>query len=221
MRSDKGGENVDVARAMLAARGTGRRVFLVGSSVRNQRIERLWSDVFRCVCHFYYALFYEMEDLGILDPIRDPDLYALHYVFLPRINSDLTQFLSAWNHHPMRTEHGLSPLVLWQRGMLSAAPQWQQEILDGFRVPADYGIDTGSLFSSAFERTSVVVPRIDLQLTSTQLQNLHQTYNPLVPSNEGGVNIYVDVRQCIASFQVNSSLDLRFLICYCVIIMCL
>ena len=90
VRSDKGGENVDVARAILAARGTGQRVFLVGSSVHNQRIERLWRDVFRCICHFYYALFYEMEDLGILDPIRDPDLYALHYVFLPRINNTVS-----------------------------------------------------------------------------------------------------------------------------------
>ena len=81
-------------------------------------------------------MFYEMEGLGILDPTRDPDLYALRFVFLPRINSDLSQFLSTWNH-PMRTEHEISPLVLWQQGMLSAELQWQQEILDGFRVPAD------------------------------------------------------------------------------------
>ena len=75
--SDKGGENVEVARAMLTARGTGRKVFLVCRSVHNQRIERLWRDVFRCVYHFYYAMFYEMEELGILKPIREPDLYAL------------------------------------------------------------------------------------------------------------------------------------------------
>ena len=98
--ADKGGKNVDVARAMLTSRGTGRRVFLVGSSVHNQRIERFWRDVFHCVCHFYYAMFYEMGDLGILDPTRDPDLYALHFVFLLCINSDLSQFLSTWNHYP-------------------------------------------------------------------------------------------------------------------------
>ena len=84
--------------------------------------------------------------------------------------------------------------------MLSAAPQWQQEILDGFRVPADYGVDTGSLFSSAFNRTSIVVPQIDVPLTLTQVHTLHQTYDPRAPSDEGGMNIYVDVRQHIANF---------------------
>ena len=99
----------------------------------------------------------------------------------------------------MHTEHGVSPLVLWQRGIFSAEPQWQQEILDGFTVPADYGIDTGPLFSYAFDNPSVTVPQVDAPLTETQLHNLHQAYNSLDPSDEGGMNIYVHVRQHLAS----------------------
>ena len=89
MRSDKGGENIDVAQAMLMVRGTNRQSHITGSSVRNQRIERLWRDTFRCVGHLYYAMFYELEDCGLLDVNDDQDLFALYYTFMPRISSQL------------------------------------------------------------------------------------------------------------------------------------
>lgn len=198
VRCDKGGENINVARAMLNVRGTGQRRVLVGNSVHNQRIERLWRDVFRCVCHYFYSRFYAMEEMGILNPIRDADLFALHYVFIPRINNCIIQFVDAWNHHPLRTEHGLSPLQLWQRGMICASPQWQQEILHGFSVPHDYGIeDSGVCFSTTFEQLSLDVPRVDIQFTPTQLIQLQNLFSPLVPSDNGGVDIYVNVRQHI------------------------
>jgi len=45
-----GVENVAVCEAMVEKRGPGRGSFIAGSSTHNQRIERLWRDVFRCVC---------------------------------------------------------------------------------------------------------------------------------------------------------------------------
>ena len=62
VHSDCGGENTDVARAMIAARELGHWSHVAGASTHNQRIERLWRDTFRCVCHSFYSLFYEMEE---------------------------------------------------------------------------------------------------------------------------------------------------------------
>ena len=45
VRSDKGGENQLVCYFMVSHRGPGRGSHIAGSSVHNQRIERLWRDV--------------------------------------------------------------------------------------------------------------------------------------------------------------------------------
>ena len=202
MRSDKGGENIDVARAMIAMRGTGRRSHITGSSVHNQRIERLWRDTFRCVGQLYYGIFYDMEECDLLDPTLDEDLFALHYVFLPRINHQLTQFANAWNHHPLRSENSLSPLQLWNRGLLTGSEEVQSEICQGLQmVDDDYGVDdyVGSLNSADHERnTNIVnVPEIDVNLTDSQYTHMHENFNPLNQSDEHGVDIYIQLKDFI------------------------
>ena len=66
VRTDMGGESMEVGCYMLEQRGIGRGSIIVGSSVHNQRIERLWKDVFIAVTELYYRLFYYMEQLGLL-----------------------------------------------------------------------------------------------------------------------------------------------------------
>ena len=59
-----------------------------------------------------------MEDNGILDPSDIVHMYALHYIYIMRINSSLASFTEVWNGHPLRTANNSSPFQLWICGML-------------------------------------------------------------------------------------------------------
>lgn len=97
----------------------------MGRSVHNQRIERLWVDVWKDVANVYYSLFTSMETgtenggYGILDPGNDLHLWVLHYVFLPRLNRDLALFAAQKNNQGLSTERGRSPNRIFLTGMLS------------------------------------------------------------------------------------------------------
>ena len=94
-----GGENIVVSQHMLHHCGIERRSVIVGSCVHNQRIERLWRDMHRCVTGVFYNLFYFLEYHSLLDPNNDSHLFALHYVYLPRINQALQLFRESRNNH--------------------------------------------------------------------------------------------------------------------------
>jgi len=134
VRSDKGGENILVCHYMVINRGCDRGSHIAGSSVHNQRIERLWRDVYRCVCSIYHELFYSMEMMGVLNPDDETDLFVLHCVYLQRINRSLHEFTRAWNLHPLRTERNWSPWQIMINSMMR-----ESDLIES--VSSDFGID--------------------------------------------------------------------------------
>lgn len=118
-RHDHGGENKKIALLMNLIRGTGRGSALLGKSVHNQRIERMWKDIRYQVLENLRQIFYNMEDDGHLDISSSRHLQVLHYVYLPVINRRLSIMVQAWNKHPISTQECQTPEQLFHNGMLA------------------------------------------------------------------------------------------------------
>lgn len=182
IRSDHGGENVDVWRYMIAAHNDISCV-ITGSSKHNERVERLWRDVHRCVVNTFSELFRELEREGILDPLNNVDLYCLHYVFLPRINRCLGEFCESWNNHSLSTASNLTPNQLFFEG----ANYLSVNTADGV------ALSTCTADVSAMSSERVAVPRITFQpcsLLNVQLSAI----NTSLRCQDNGRQMYI---QCI------------------------
>ena len=121
IRTDHGTENVAVARAVLEIKGAETNPVLTGRLVHNQRIERLWVDLGTQVIHYFRDVFHHLESCCNLDPLNELHLFTLHFVFLPRINRMLAEFVTAWNNHPMHTSKNQSPLQIWTQGFYTSS----------------------------------------------------------------------------------------------------
>ena len=203
VRTDRGGENVGTWQEMEQRRGSNRGSYLAGTSTHNQRIERLWRDVFRCVAHIFYYTFQAMEETGLLNMNNPIHKSALHYVFLPRINRAITSFKTAWNNHPLRTEHNWSPQRIWSNGMVDIRNRTLTAVADVAQAEPSiddldwYGFDPAAPTPMDDELPIVEVDN-DSPISDHILQQLCTMVNPLQESNRYGIDVYT---HCLAILQ--------------------
>ena len=159
---------------MLEHRGLHRNSVITGS---NQRIERLWRDLHSCVTKLYYRLL----DHGLLDHTNQICLYALEYVYKPRINRSLEQFVQGWNNHSIRTEHHHSPRQLFSSGVLRLQHSGLVALDFMDAVDSQYGVDDSSPAPIDAASDGVNVPEINIRASEHVL-------TPATPNH--GIELY-------------------------------
>uniref|UniRef100_A0A4W5MCW4 Integrase core domain-containing protein n=1 Tax=Hucho hucho TaxID=62062 RepID=A0A4W5MCW4_9TELE len=219
VRCDRGGENNRICAFMEQFRGCERGSAFRERSTRNQRIDRLWGDVWHGDSNVYHDLFTFLETEQIIDINNEVHLWALRFVFLPQVNKDLAVFAGQWNHHGLRTEQRQSPLQLFVSGFLAMQRARLTEVKDLFSPnstticsQATTSAPPTTAAAALYWSEGVIVPQIQFTISNTQMELL-QAIIPLEgPKGSLGVDILQRVMAVISSAPLIPLNQLIFII---------
>ena len=207
IRLDKGSEYNKCHQFMEWQRGPNRGSSMRGKSTHNQRIERLWRDVFTKVLEKFYKLFYHMEDTNVLDISNPIHRFALHFIFLPRIQAALSHWLIVHNNHGVRTAGHQTPEQMWFTNIVKQRCALQAQNRQS--RPSQAVGDVASFNLDNLE--AEVRNRFDIQVSDTRnevtgvslmvlpavsdhdLQELRRIIDPMRDSQVEGIDVYGDV----------------------------
>ena len=208
IRVDHGGEFVHIKSLITELNGNEHNSWIAGKSVHNQRIERLWRDVFCKVANKFYLVFNAMEKNGVLVIENVIHMAALHHVFSRRIQRDLQFWYEAHNSHPISTEGYKTPLQLWNSASILSQNERNTAMHNLFRRD----LSEYSNVISNYEEENVlaepdniehVLARFPLPLTNAQSNTLNETIDIMKESQYEGLDIYYDTLKFIENCQSN------------------
>ena len=136
--------------------------------------------------------FYSLERQGLLDPSNCTDLFCLHYVFLPRLNKSLSQFIAAHNNHTVSTEENKSPLQMFcqNRHLTALHSEERHDLLQGNNV--------SRFLESPGDTPYVEVNDVTDVLDEHGLHQLQQVVDPL--SDEDSDTLYRRAIQFVGNY---------------------
>lgn len=204
IRVDKGTENVLMCQYVREHHPDVPGAVLMGKSCHNQRIERLWGDVKSGVIHPYRQMFLLMEEENTLDANNRQHIWALQFVFLPRLNHMIRDFVFQWNHHTLSTE-GRSPSNLFITGVLRVAQSNSQSIMELFDPMNSTNTNNQDLDEVDELEVPVDVPLddvgedVDCPLSDAQVEAVSTQINPLekIEDCHYGEKLFRDVLQIL------------------------
>lgn len=105
VRSDKGTENVHIARIQKYLRAnhddmlSGENSYVSGKSSANQRIESFWAILRKQCANFWMNLFKDMTTIGLLNNADYVHVLCLRFCFMELVTESVQRMAIEWNQH--------------------------------------------------------------------------------------------------------------------------
>ena len=134
-----------------------------------------------------------MERQFLLDPDNEVHLYALQFIYMPRINNALSLFVDQWNNHPIRTAANHSPLQLWTKSfyeIVSCGGTYADRLLE---EPVNSSIEDEGPIPEIQTSNNVIIPRSTLDLNEEQITMLNELFNWETDDRNYGMQLYSNV----------------------------